>query len=373
MTMPTLEQVQTGVCDWCAEDVPQDEIETNNGLCRVCQGDDARYCVSCDRRFHYDNMAYCDEHDAYYCDGCSCCGDDDTPTQRLDTTTTRYIGAQRGNLLQSVRTFGVEIECLSPSDSATSDIINCLPSGFGLTTDGSLSDGGIEIQTPKLAGFNGERTLRHACRVLNEQGCTIDRSCGLHVHLDTSDMARNDFRTLKHLWLFYLVFEDVLLSFLPRSRRGNTYCHRLNDRFHIDEIEKTASRRELEQIWYRTDNHKNIITSKKDKGHYTRYAGLNLHSLFHARHAEIRYHSGTMNADKILHWVNLHAQIFDYTIRSKPRPLAYQPYVTPDFTSTRFLTDMTQKTDALFDTLNLPADSRTYFQGRQQQFTDTTL
>jgi hypothetical protein len=98
---------------------------------------------------------------------------------------------------------------------------------------------------------------------------------------------------------------------------------------------------------------------KDIKIHESRYIGLNLHSLFHANHAEIRYHSGTVNVDKILQWVNLHALLFDK---------AKEPYARGVVEQGLNEVRLERKTQDLFDFLSLSNTSRAYFLKRQSLF-----
>ena len=232
-----------------------------------------------------------------------------------------------------------------------------------MSDDGSLPERGFEIQTPKLAGLAGENVLKRILDVLNDTASYITKACGLHIHLDTSDFTSKNYSVIKRLWMFYIVFEDVLLSFLPHSRRANTYCLSIRDNYHFQEILTAKGKPQLEQLWYRLDDEKTIREQKKGKYHSTRYNGLNLHAMFAMNHAEIRYHSGTTNAKKILEWVNLHARIFD-TVQ--------QDDALSTIMSAKLLTDSAKKTAALFAGINLSPRSRAYFLSRQQLFSDTT-
>jgi hypothetical protein len=179
--------------------------------------------------------------------------------------------------------------------------------------------------------------------VLNRFGATVTRSPGLHVHLDAPEFyaspaqeaqEENDlcsgnrdgvsaarqvrqtrFVRLKTLMLFYLVFDDVIRAMLPRSRRINTYCRQLSGAFHLTELMDTNSVGDIEKLWYRTGDAEHIQSEKRMKGSATRYHGVNLHSLLHAGHLEVRYHSGTTSAAKILHWTALHQAILDTASR----------------------------------------------------------
>ena len=352
-------------CAWCGADVggahASWRTHRNETICERCYLDNAITCITCERIEHIDDATQCGNCDHYLCDSCYCaCDEDDyTPTRVADETTTRYIGAQRGKILQSLRPFGVEIEAVAPDRDAIRAIYDALPSGVGMSRDGSLPHRGIEIQTPRLAGLIGENVIKNIARLLNDEGCAVTRACGLHVHLDTADFTPKNYEAIKRLWLLYIVFEDVFISFLPMSRRANSFCRLIRDAYHVQEILDAASKQELERIWYRVADDTEIRKQKRGKWHHTRYTGLNLHSMFAQRHAEIRYHAGTTNDTKILEWANLHALTFD----------SAQKGGTPNaILDARYQTDIKKKTRALFAMVGLSKSSQTYFLGRQKLF-----
>jgi len=91
--------------------------------------------------------------------------------------------------------------------------------------------------------------------------------------------------------------------------------------------------------------------------------GVNLHSLFANKHLEIRYHSGTLNPVKVLEWVNLHQRIIDLAVEHASIAIGY----TRDVAQESKLED---KTQMLFDALQLDESSRAYFRNRQEMFAD---
>jgi hypothetical protein len=168
---------------------------------------------------------------------------------------------------------------------------------------------------------------------------------------------------LRHLWALYIAFEDVLLSLIPSSRRGNRFCMALRRYFHAQEILECPTREKLEAIWYRARDSEEVRKLKTIKSHDSRYIGLNLHSLFHANHAEIRYHSGTVNAEKILQWVNLHALMFDKAAEGGAR-LVIENALDE--------VHLARKNTLLFDFLGLSPASCKYLLERQTLFTNSS-
>ena len=184
------------------------------------------------------------------------------------------------------RTFGIEIELVHGNKYAMRDAlqragIDCEVEGYNHTTrphwkivtDSSIRGGGYEVVSPILKGEEGLDEVRRVCEVLNEQGATVNRSCGLHVHHGAEDLKA---RHLQNLLNLYRRSEGVIDSMMPVSRRenNNTYCRSLQ---HLNEGEHPGGR----------------------------YYKLNLESLHVHGTVEFRQHSGTTEAEKIINWVNI--------------------------------------------------------------------
>jgi hypothetical protein len=228
-----------------------------------------------------------------------------------------------------------------------------------------LNSDGVEFQTPKLAGKQGQESLEAVCAVINDAGMTTDRSTGLHIHLDGRGLIpTNDKRTpdnLIDLWVFYLSFEEVILSFLPPSRRRNSYCRLLRTDYNAKDVQECKNIDQLERLWY-SDSKAKVQYRKTQKYDSSRYAGVNIHSLLKDGHIEIRYHSGTTNARKILEWTALHQAIVDTACDRRVRDDALRAQSMPS---------LEEKTAYMYDLLQLPERARAYFTERQVLFSST--
>ncbi|MBF0350919.1 MAG: amidoligase family protein [SAR324 cluster bacterium] len=207
--------------------------------------------------------------------------------------------------METSRTYGIEIECLSTlSHQALAALITeagvpCQQQGYNHNTttcwkivnDGSVMGSGYstEVVSPVLSGEEGLRQIEIVCRVLGEAGCTINRSCGLHVHHDARDFK---FGNWKRLVKAYAKFEDVLDSFMPESRRknNNTYC-------------RSAVIGTLGGLCEKVNQQTNYVGIKSMIG--TRYVKLNVESFLRHGTVEFRHHSGTMDFDKIANWIKV--------------------------------------------------------------------
>lgn len=159
--------------------------------------------------------------------------------------------------------------------------------------DGSC---GYEVVTPAFridsAGHNGP--LRDVCRELKVERPKVDRSCGLHVHVDVSDF---DWRTAQMLMRFWLRYEPFFMELIPSNRRSNHYCmphrgSRWNSRIpaEIASALRTNSQQSFERF---------------ARNNFTKYRSLNLAPFWMNHRVEFRLHSGTINYDKIRAWCML--------------------------------------------------------------------
>jgi hypothetical protein len=227
-------------------------------------------------------------------------------------------------------TFGVELE------TATGALPNYLEPQFNLICekDGSVfSDDsnktqenkyGAEYVTGVLKGDNGLFTLK---RILEEiqKRCTINTTCGLHVHI--GDIPNSKHFTISLFKLATMVQKD-LFKMLPKSRLNNEYCRLLpsNLNFNFNSV------KDMFDFNLRVDNYYNILFKSMsgkipdgrlnksmnhprgakvgyDHGHL-RYCWLNFVPLmFNTRNApnsntvEFRPHSATLNYLKIKNWI----------------------------------------------------------------------
>ncbi len=146
-----------------------------------------------------------------------------------------------------------------------------------------------EVVSPILAGEAGLESLAKVCKILTAAGGKVNKSCGLHVHIDA---RRLDVKSIASLVVRYAQHESVIDSFMPISRRANnntqylgSICDVVNR--HHDIIGGLSSVQ--------------LISSRLFRG--CRFYKLNLES--YARHGtvEFRHHSGSLNAEKVCNWV----------------------------------------------------------------------
>jgi hypothetical protein len=123
----------------------------------------------------------------------------------------------------------------------------------------------------------------------------------------------DSFYRLRNLLGFYACFDDVFRATQPMSRRHNSFCHPVKALYPLEEIERCEDYGALEALYYKEHNSMKVDKRKKGgKYDQSRYSALNLHILFSTgKTIELRYHSPTLNAEKVLRWVDIHQSIFD--------------------------------------------------------------
>lgn len=189
---------------------------------------------------------------------------------------------------------------------------------IGMTHDGSLNGKSpIEIILPPSSNDQLEKFIKHVARVSRNAGYKVNKSCGMHIHLDATNIGR-DVRYVFRLLSTYYAIEPVIFAMLPKSRRNNKYALPL--RSWINEAKMLELTRHplptieaLQMMWYKSRNLEQAVRYVRN-GKYdaSRYHAFNLHAFFTHGTIEIRNHHGTLNRMKITNWINLHLMIFDW-------------------------------------------------------------
>jgi superfamily II DNA or RNA helicase len=155
---------------------------------------------------------------------------------------------------------------------------------------------GLEVTSRILRGEDGMREVVDACKVVAaghaETGLTADsRKVGTHVHLG----AKLAIAQLKNLVIIVAHFEPALMSLVAPSRAETRFVRTTRRLLHALLRCKRAS--DLAQLLRRN----------------WKCSGLNPEHLAAGGYGtvEIRYHSGTIDAAKILQWVSLWMRILN--------------------------------------------------------------
>lgn len=172
---------------------------------------------------------------------------------------------------------GVEIECLidTSEDALCNSLIDVgLESKVSVKDDASIRGSGeaveITICDTEKEVFS---TVDKVCEILQDHGARVNKSCGLHVHLDVR--SKNASLIASRL----IRAQPFLYSMLPSTRKENYFC-------------------------YPTQLDADIYDSE-DSYRNARYRGVNLQSYKKFSTVEVRMHSASVMSEKINNWIKI--------------------------------------------------------------------
>lgn len=284
---------------------------------------------------------------------------------RLGMTTTITPAAMAATVLDTPTgvdfeefTFGVEIECFMPAGMTQAVLAEHIRAagvltaaeGYNHTTrgywklvsDGSLGDyrTGVEVVSPALRGAAGFAQVQKVCDTLSRLGCTVNKRCGLHVHIGAHGRRIEWFRNLVSLYAHY---QSAIDNVMAPSRRGaaNVYCGPIV----VDRARLTAATT-VEAVAHAAGQHGTTVYNARSA---SRYKKLNLQAFWQHGTIEFRHHQGTTDATKTLNWVKLCLRLAHY---AKDKDAA----------------GATASLDGLLEALAVTSDERRYFSARVAEF-----
>lgn len=242
------------------------------------------------------------------------------------------LGGEPGGIVKIDRLCGVEIEAIDGNGKESLSryeylerrkaLYQSIPTGCGIARDGSVSgpnSTGFEVITQPASLDLLETIIKSSCEALRENGFSINKTCGLHVHLDARDFMSDGKKLARVMRTFYAV-EDLIFSLLPPSRWDNHYCQSLSKNYCFDDFKESFSVEDFEQAWYAIGDYRfsigddDIDRFKGSKYNHSKYSGINFHATMYRGTIEFRHHAGSLNAFKILHWINLLQRILKYAL-----------------------------------------------------------
>ena len=275
-----------------------------NQFCKISVKATKEVCESCDNH-------YCDAHT----DGHKCTGAE--PRHLFRNVSTNFMNGEENKAkhIFNKRCVGIELEAINGNPDKAMDNLN---RNIGVVHDGSIEGNmPIELVTPPARYNDLEDILVNSTRCLKDAGFKINKSCGVHMHIDSPDF-NNDGNKLFQVIATYYAIEPVIFSMLPKSRRNNKYALPLKSWIDETKMMKLSSENitysDLEEIWYKSRSSEKIGYYKDDKYDSSRYHGFNMHCIFRYNHLELRYHHGTLNPVKIRNWINMNLLFVDWAV-----------------------------------------------------------
>jgi len=155
----------------------------------------------------------------------------------------------------------------------------------------------VELVSP-ICHYEDIETIQELVRKLREAGMLVNKSCGIHIHLDASPHNAN---TLRNITNIMASKEDMIYKAMQvEVARERQYCKKVEQSF-LDELnrKKPKTLDEVSRIWYHGND------GRWEHYHDSRYHCLNLHSVFQKGTIEFRLFNSTSHAGKIKAFIQL--------------------------------------------------------------------
>ena len=203
----------------------------------------------------------------------------------------------------TLRRFGVEIECVGATRAAI--IQECHQRGLPIFSEAyNHRDGGNHkiVSDASIRGENGNevvtrplselKELRILLDALKAAGARVNRSCGLHVHIDAADL---DIVRAVNIVNNYYFLRHLINSSLPASRTNNRYCR-------VKSYTDLVGR----DNWYLTLDA--FVDAVCD-----RYVAVNIRAYKRHGTIEFRQHQGSLNFAKIKNWILFLQSLYEWS------------------------------------------------------------
>lgn len=293
---------ETTPCCNCGTETPNEELiisAAGDYFCGSCHAELFVHCDECDYVTHeadalrFDGSILCESCYDDLISNCEHCGE---PTWRtaMQDTGEEYICRNCAKKIKFTdspvfsanpfkRYVGIEIECIFPPNVDLEVMRQNLADIGKFKHDGSVGpQGGEEGEGIEFTLYptNGDLLLErieYVCRTLTtEYECFVNKTCGLHIHLDMQTATSEERRNVFEWWK---VLQPIFLACVPEARAKNNFCYKLS---------------------YSSE----YINSE-------RYVAFNTSAFNKFGTNEIRLHQGSLSADKIIGWVMLHLSFFN--------------------------------------------------------------
>ena len=155
----------------------------------------------------------------------------------------------------------------------------------------------VELVSP-ICRYEDIETIQEIVRKLREAGMLVNKSCGIHIHLDASPHNAN---TLRNITNIMASKEDMIYKAVQvEVARERQYCKKVEQSF-LDELnrKKPKTLDDVSRIWYHGND------GRWEHYHDSRYHCLNLHSVFQKGTIEFRLFNSTSHAGKIKAYIQL--------------------------------------------------------------------
>ncbi len=338
---------QTDWCDNCEEC-------TNCHTCVVCSGCDERvdrddWCSECEQCEHCCECRHCDECDrdrscsfcneCDHCENCCRCSEGARLMSRTERREPwRATSLEHRSKFPSSRLCGVEWE-FNLVKNARPISRWCAAWGGGIHSDSSAGrtdgDSGWEAVTPPIAGDHIRKCLTALGEAFDEADAKTNDHCGIHVHVDASDLYWSDMYRLLRV---YAHVEPILFVLAGQNRHTNQYCYKVGPIFEdalkrldrkgsilaLTNLEMSTSRPYYDEESARRRFREKSV-HKKEVGRYrslnivpwlARYRSRSKHNPKAAMNVdatvEFRLHKHSLDWERVTQWAELCVTIVDW-------------------------------------------------------------
>ena len=161
------------------------------------------------------------------------------------------------------------------------------------------NDYSVELVSPILSYHEDIETVQELVRQLRRAGGFVNKSCGIHIHLDGSNHTSRSIRNFVNI---IASKNDLFYKALQIEPERMRYCKKI-DAYLVEKMNrvKPSSFSQIEPIWY-----EGYSESRSRHYHDSRYHFLNLHSFFTDNHTvELRGFNSELHAGKIRAYIVL--------------------------------------------------------------------
>lgn len=148
-----------------------------------------------------------------------------------------------------------------------------------------------ELVSPICSYGEVKTVIQPLIRELRKGGARINSSCGIHIHVDSVGQSA---KSIRHLCNLVSKNEDMIFKALDVHESRIRYCKKM-DYEYISRINNTkiTNMKCLSEAWYNG--------ADRSADHYdgSRYAAINLHSMFAGKGLEFRCFNSTLHAGRV--------------------------------------------------------------------------
>lgn len=170
--------------------------------------------------------------------------------------------------------------------------------GWRVTRDGSLRNGGVELVLPKPVKYEDlPKKLAEIVEAQRLHNIVVKDTgrAGVHVHMN---MQKHSVAEVFNFVCAYLIFENVLIDYCGNHRVGNLFCLRASDaEFFVDNVTQALQNRDIGPMC-------------SDR---VRYASLNVNALASYGSLEFRAMRSTTDPDIVMQWVDLLQAVYKWS------------------------------------------------------------